>query len=434
MRWDFVFQLFGDNKEAMKHSTLSALLVSDKQDPALVGEITSLYKWFIKTGFYALGLYLKAIQFLTECFYDKTLTPEVKIYRAWWAKTFFVIWHENVPSPEMFISIQTFYDVLCCCDGIILYMITLKRYFPDAYILPHFFTSDPCELAFAFVRIGRYNGRRTNIDCITLCDGLAARNKTFEMSARILDDDQCAHTRGKRILKHVVPTHDELMLSGTDDVEQLHKGKSINEQRLQNVMKKATRDCIDECKSLELDFFENALPDKELMNTDSERHIRFCEEVPVHHYSSDVSEEEDDFEPTFDGTDDENEIDEDGVYIDTSMGNMHLQTAEKLFLNGGGLSNLGKSRSNRVKTKLVKFNKNAYKDFLTKPACCDEAIKKGALVRLPTFKDNGKFVQGHVRFVSVAHTPVNFACKTHQGDANLWLWDGESYVRCTLKK
>ena len=71
MRWDFVFQLFGDNKEAMKHSTLSALLVSDKQDPALVGDITSLYKWFIKASFYALGLYLKAIQFLTECFYDK---------------------------------------------------------------------------------------------------------------------------------------------------------------------------------------------------------------------------------------------------------------------------------------------------------------------------------------------------------------------------
>ena len=101
------------------------------------------------------------------------------------------------------------------------------------------------------------------------------------------------------------------------------------------------------------------------------------------------------------------------------MGNMHLQTAEKLFLNGGGLFNFGKSRSNRIKTKLFKFNKNAYKDFLTKPACCDEAIKKGALIRLHTFKDNGKFVQGHVLFVSVAHTPVNFACKIHQGDTNL---------------
>ena len=149
MRWYYVFELFENC------SSLSALVISDRQDPSLVADIACLYKRFIYEGYHALGMYLKAVQYLTESFYHQNMTPEEKLYRAWWAKTFFVVWYEKAPSSQYFISRKTYHDVICGCDGLILYMIMLRRYFPDSFVLPYLFTSYQCEQAFAFVRIGR---------------------------------------------------------------------------------------------------------------------------------------------------------------------------------------------------------------------------------------------------------------------------------------
>jgi hypothetical protein len=72
-----VFELFEKRPELLAESSLSALLVSDKQDPSLVIDISALYKHFLDAGYSALGMYLKAIftshkHFMTRRCHQKT--------------------------------------------------------------------------------------------------------------------------------------------------------------------------------------------------------------------------------------------------------------------------------------------------------------------------------------------------------------------------
>ena len=55
-------QFFQTHKEVMLHSSISAVNVTDKQDPSQVTDITQLYELFIFHGYTALGLYFKAVQ------------------------------------------------------------------------------------------------------------------------------------------------------------------------------------------------------------------------------------------------------------------------------------------------------------------------------------------------------------------------------------
>ena len=98
LRWDYVFELFEKRPYLLQASSLSALIISDKQDPSLVIDISSLYKHFLEEGYHGLGMYLKSIFLLTEAFYDKTLTPQERMYRAWFCKTFLVTWDRNKKS------------------------------------------------------------------------------------------------------------------------------------------------------------------------------------------------------------------------------------------------------------------------------------------------------------------------------------------------
>jgi hypothetical protein len=111
---------------------------------------------------------------------------------------------------------------------------------------------------------------------------------------------------------------------------------------------------------------------------------------------------------------------------------MHIKTAERMFLNGGGLHNVAQSRGTRNSTKKYRFDKNSYTNFLVSSECCKDAIKKGKKVRLPTYRDRKKHVKGMARFVSRNLTPTKFACRHHYPDATVWIWSGGSYVRCTL--
>ena len=57
---------------------------------------------------------------------------------------------------------------------------------------------------FAFVRIGRYNGRRTHVSGLTLTELLEARNKSFKLSDQCEDITQCVSTLLlNRMLTHV---------------------------------------------------------------------------------------------------------------------------------------------------------------------------------------------------------------------------------------
>ena len=69
---------------------LMQLLVKDKQDPSLGqgADISCLYRHFPAECYSATGMYLEAIQLLVEAFYDNNMSPEKRMYQAWFAKTF----------------------------------------------------------------------------------------------------------------------------------------------------------------------------------------------------------------------------------------------------------------------------------------------------------------------------------------------------------
>lgn len=117
IRWDYVFELSGVN-------------MTDKQDPSLVTDISRLYKHFLEQGYSATGMYLKCIQLLGESFMEKSLSPEERVYRAYYCKTFFVQWKKGITDTSQFISWQTFKDVCCCVDGLVMYLLLQKRSSP----------------------------------------------------------------------------------------------------------------------------------------------------------------------------------------------------------------------------------------------------------------------------------------------------------------
>ena len=110
-----------------------------------------------------------------------------------------------MPKSQYFISEQTYLDVLCSCDAMVLYFLVLKESFPEANVVPQYLTSDICELVFSFIRIGKYSGRRTDLDAITLALGLDARNKKSELSGASDVAGQYGHSRGRTILQQTVP-------------------------------------------------------------------------------------------------------------------------------------------------------------------------------------------------------------------------------------
>ena len=79
IRWDLVYDLFESHKEVMLHSSLSAVNVTDKQDPSLVIDISRLYELFLFHGYTALGLFFKATHFIAEAFLVKELDPYERV-------------------------------------------------------------------------------------------------------------------------------------------------------------------------------------------------------------------------------------------------------------------------------------------------------------------------------------------------------------------
>ena len=106
------------------------------------------------------------------------MSPEEWIItRVRYVKTCLVTWSENHNSKSVgaFISSQTLRDVTNCCKGLVLYIAMLMNMFPDSLIVPYLFTSDA-------VRFGCDTGRRTNLDAITLAQGLEQRNVLSDLS------------------------------------------------------------------------------------------------------------------------------------------------------------------------------------------------------------------------------------------------------------
>ena len=79
-------------------------------------------------------MFLKALHYLCDAFLDKSLNLYERVYKAWWCKTFFVVWDLHESCPENFITTAAYRDIICSCDGIVLYLEMLRKKFPDAVI------------------------------------------------------------------------------------------------------------------------------------------------------------------------------------------------------------------------------------------------------------------------------------------------------------
>ena len=130
-------------------------------------------------------MYLKAVQYIAEAFLDKEIDPYERAYKAWWAKTFFVTWKENTYSTVS-ITNQTYLDLICTCDGLVLYLTLLKKQFPNAEIVTYYLGSDQNEQLFAFIRVSFSSGRSRNMDAITMAHGMERKNVHVEVQFCIL--------------------------------------------------------------------------------------------------------------------------------------------------------------------------------------------------------------------------------------------------------
>ena len=74
--------------DLLVHCSSSAVLLSDKQDPSLASDFSCLCKHFLKEVVSAMGMYLKCLHYLMEAFLLNSSSPEVRVFKVWYCKTF----------------------------------------------------------------------------------------------------------------------------------------------------------------------------------------------------------------------------------------------------------------------------------------------------------------------------------------------------------
>ena len=419
-RWDHLMQIATDNPDFLLICSRSAVDLTDKQDPSLVGELACLYKYFLDEKMYALGLYLKSIQLFLEAFYDETLLPEQKMQRAWYTKTFFVLWAQNATDPDQCISDESFKDLQCAIDGLFQYLLLLQRDFRTSPIVTKHLGSEVNENGFGFVRTGRFAGRRTNIDPLNLAYGHEKMNRHTELNSCHTDDSSVvAHARGGHVLRPIF---------GINEIKGAPKkltGGDIHVPKLIAAMEQGTQDCVHDCKFYNLDFIQVM---------DVNRNINLnVDDVTL-------SDNEDSMDLDVSNDDDSGEM------VNTPYGCVSRQRAECYYLNEGR-SNIGaKGRQSRFyynlydQSRLASFNKICSKQSKDKKPCdLAQLVKKGDRITLPLFhrKNAKRFkkITGSVQFMSKDTRPIKALCKRHPLEgANVWLFCDGRYHRCVFNK
>ena len=73
-----------------------------------------------------------------------------------------------------------------------------------------------CHTCSLRTNVSKLSHLSESVGILTLAEGLECRNKTFELSVRIDDELQRAHSRGRRILKEAIQNPNEQALSGKE--------------------------------------------------------------------------------------------------------------------------------------------------------------------------------------------------------------------------
>ena len=413
----------------LAHTTLSALNLTDRQDPSLVSDLTCLHKYFLKEGYSATALYFRSLQYLAEAFLDKSLSPEERVEKAYYCKSFFVIWKGNVTNSTQFITWQTYKDIKCTCDGLVLYLITLQKRFKSATVTTYLLGSDANEQLYAWIRTGFFAGRRTNLDAILLAYGCEKRNVRSELA---LPDDETsyAHSRGRSVLQEEVPLPNETWKGNKEKIKEWF-GKDITTQGIKNAMECGTKALIDDARELDLPFLK-------VSEDESVTQLHGADE------QMDPAELLDDDLDTSSAAEAEILVEsESATLVNTStFGRMNIRSAETLLLNGGRTTFGARERAGRFYSDPYSVSSSEMMEYHTvKPCTCESLIRKGDIVTLPQLdKDkDGKlqFCKGNVRFICTSYrVPLNFYCPEHfskRGTVNVWLFSSSRYVRCTVK-
>ena len=138
---------------------------------------------------------------LLAAFYDKSLTVSERAENAWTVFTFFTLWGEHSKkfnTSENFITRESFNDLITAANGLVLYFVDLICNHPKAPVVPWFLSSDHNEQLFARIWVGRYSGRRTQIDSTRVPD--------VECGTSV---HKTAHTRGKTLFRSEWSKHPE---------------------------------------------------------------------------------------------------------------------------------------------------------------------------------------------------------------------------------
>lgn len=333
---------------------------------------------------------------------DKSLSPEERVEKAWFTKSILVFWREATrkmnPKPcQKFLTPQTYKDLICAIDGLVLFLILMKTKYPEDEIKVFLVTSDHNELFFAFVRTGRNEGRKTNLDAYQICHGTDGRNRTTEVADQNIDittNIECAHTRGRTVCRDKT-------------TEKIYLGKDISLLRMKEFMQRGTK----RAKIL-------------LSKIDAVPSVAYRKNV----FSDDESEDSDDGDndnqrielDDFVESDNEEEAEDD---------DMHPDKAVTLYCNGDRSTIPSMARRSRFYYNLM--DKTISMSAI--PGCCDDDEsfislgEKGTFSTIRTAKDTKlpTKVTGTLKSMTVlgqaqiAATPVGIACTVH---SNLAFW------------
>ena len=377
-------------------------------------------------------MYLKAVHYIAEAFIDKEIDPYERAYKIWWAKSFFVCWNDNTESAQYCITSQTLQDIICACDGLILYFQILKKRFPDAEIVSFYLGSDQNEQLFAFVRISFSGGRSRNIDAATLAFGMERRNVRSGLSLTE-DNTAIAHTRSRTVLHPAVPLEfNRVKVEVVQKDEGVWTGSRLSIADLEKALNKATRDCIAEGKRYQFPVFMKVQNPDDRTGTlidKSKDPIMGDDESDDEEVKCQIDNEDDEVPPIFN----EWEKSSDKLLSTKIYGKVNFRKGENLLLNGGRTLISTKSRKSRFQGDAFGMTSDI-RIFNQRPCNCKSTIVIGQTVKLPC-NSNNKMIEGEVRYLSYRSAPLKFFCKDHsliQGQPTAWLLQNDMYTRCDV--
>ena len=119
-------------------------------------------------------------------------------------------------------------------------------------------------------------------------------------------------------------------------------------------------------------------------------------------------------------------VEEDSVTVKTSLGNMNISKAERIFLNQGGVRLGVKGRPTRCAgmNKRSMFEDNVYLNYCKPEQCCSSAKWKGGEARLRRCDNSAVKVKGIIAFIAISNYPLRYACKDHSKDGCMLFGSG----------